>query len=411
MRLSRTLTALVTGITALTVPAAPAHADPVPPGTVSERGVIRTSVNQLTGDGISTVSPPVTPPVPQPSTAPQLDATPADEAFKDQCESQDAALDETGWFRDRYSQCIRRNWIIVVHLNGVPTGYVTAEVTMLGYGSNGTREVRYVTFVDDIKKTRADNLILETVQIQASIVGCSAPLVDCPVVTSRDALVPAWRLQEDWSISFTSPDVAGGGEQRVPQTLYQRMWAYSAQPNYVWTPPVDFGTSRSRYDSASYVGAAKGAVFPEYKMTFTVDVNDPSQDESAQHILDAQENPSRTFPSWVGKSVPGKTEPLTRLYTSDGKLKDSNRTKSIATCRTIWGDYDGEVQQCDEYPFASTYQGAATGAPEPSDLQRYSVRVIDGDDNVHVGRDMLENNFYKTNRVLDGDQFLVHVDH
>jgi hypothetical protein len=187
------------------------------------------------------------------------------------------ALDETGWFRDRYSQCIRRDWIIVVHLNGVPTGDVTAEVTMLGYGSNGTREIRYVVFVEDIKKNLAPNLILETVQIQASFAGCSAPQVDCPPVTARDVPVTAWRLQEDWSISFTSPDVAGCGEQRVPQSLYLRMWAYSLQPNYVWTPPVDFGTSRSRYDSAPYVGATKGAVFPEYQMVFTVDLNDPTQ--------------------------------------------------------------------------------------------------------------------------------------
>jgi hypothetical protein len=53
---------------------------------------------------------------------------------------------------------IRRDWIIVVHLNGVPTGDVTAEVTMLGYGSNGTREIRYVVFVEDIKKNLAPNL-------------------------------------------------------------------------------------------------------------------------------------------------------------------------------------------------------------------------------------------------------------
>jgi hypothetical protein len=38
------------------------------------------------------------------------------------------------------------------------------------------------------------------------------------------------------------------------------------------------------------------------------------------------------------------------------------------------------------------------------------VRVIDADDNVHVGRDMLENRFYKVNRVLDQDQFRVRVD-
>lgn len=401
MRLLRAVTVVLTAASALSVPALPADAEPASP----ERGVVRSTATYLPGKSRQTS----TPPAPQQS-APQHRDTPEDEEFKEQCEDQDAALDETGWFRDRFSQCTRRTWIIVVFLNGVPVGDVTSKITMLGYGSNGSREIRYVVYVDDIKKTAAPNLILETLQIQVNFAGCSSPQVDCPLLTGRDAPVAAWRLQDDWSVSFTSPDVAGGGEQRVPQTLYLRLWAHSPQPDFVFDPPFDSSTSRSRYDSATYVGASRGAVFTDYQMVFPVNLNDPTQDESARHILDAQEHPERTFPSWVGKSVPGKTEPLTRLYTPDGQLKESNRTKSIAMCKNVWGEYDGSVQQCDEYPFASTYQGAMTGAPKPSDLQRYSVRVIDGNDNVHVGRDLLENNFYKTNRVLDKDQFTVRVD-
>ncbi|MFI0793628.1 hypothetical protein ACH4OY_13195 [Micromonospora rubida] len=79
-------------------------------------------------------------------------------------------------------------------------------------------------------------------------------------------------------------------------------------------------------------------------------------------------------------------------------------------CKTIWGEHNGSVQQCDEYPFASTDERASTGAPQPSDPQWYSVRVIDAEDSVHVGRDLLESDFYKTNRVLDHDQFYVRVD-
>ena len=91
----------------------------------------------------------------------------------------------------------------------------------------------------------------------------------------------------------------------------------------------------------------------------------------------------------------------------------------MSLCKQIWGQHDGFIQNCDEYPFASTCEGSHTGAPEPTDLQRYSVRVIDAgtgrrggalpDDNQHVGRDMLENAFYKLNRVLDRDLFLVRV--
>jgi hypothetical protein len=114
-----------------------------------------------------------------------------------------------------------------------------------------------------------------------------------------------------------------------------------------------------------------------------------------------------TFPSWVGKSVPGKTVPLTRMHNKTEN--DNNRNKSVALCKNIWGEYNGQIQNCDEYPFASTYEGSHTGAPEPTDLQRYSVRVIDATDNQHVGRDLLENQFYKKYRVLDGDLFLVKV--
>lgn len=408
VRLSRAATAVTATLTLLLAPllvGRPAHAADSDHAAVAQRGVVRSSASYLPGRQLASDGHRV----PEPATPTQRRDTPQDEAFKQQCASQDTALDESGWFRDRYSQCTRRTWIITVFANRVPVGTVTSNITMLGFGSNGSREIRYVVYVENIRKVGAPNLVLETLQIQVSFAGCDPSVVRCPVLTGRDATVTAWKLQDDWEITFASPDVAGGGEQRVPQSLYLRLWAHSPQPDFIFDPPFDSSTSRSRYDSASYVGATRGAVFTDHQLVFTVDLRDPTQDESALHILDAQTRPDRTFPSWVGKSVPGRTEPLKRLYTPDGKAKEANRTKSVALCEEIWGKYDGNIQNCDEYPFASTYQGAATGAPEPDDLQRYSVRVIDAADNIHVGRDLLENQFYKGNRVLDGDLFLVRV--
>jgi hypothetical protein len=66
--------------------------------------VVRTAVNQVIENSRQTVTPPAAQPSAASPSAPRQSATPEDEAFKQQCESQDAALDETGWFRDRYSQ-------------------------------------------------------------------------------------------------------------------------------------------------------------------------------------------------------------------------------------------------------------------------------------------------------------------
>lgn len=111
-------------------------------------------------------------------------------------------------------------------------------------------------------------------------------------------------------------------------------------------------------------------------------LKDPAVDQSARHILDAQQLPERTFPSWARKTVPGATEPLHRLIDKDKqqKKKKKNRENAIATCNDVWGDYSGTKLQCDEYPFASTKEGAAASG------NRFSDRLIEGTDNETGGR-------------------------
>ncbi|NJP52472.1 hypothetical protein HCJ93_21030, partial [Streptomyces sp. SBST2-5] len=56
---------------------------------------------------------------------------------------------------------------------------------------------------------------------------------------------------------------------------------------------------------------------------------------------------------------------------------------------------------CDEYPFASTQEGSTKGD------NRFSVRLIDGDDNETGGRRL--DQMYTLNRMLDGDAFYMKI--
>ncbi|WP_436994743.1 NucA/NucB deoxyribonuclease domain-containing protein [Streptomyces sp. enrichment culture] len=155
-----------------------------------------------------------------------------------------------------------------------------------------------------------------------------------------------------------------------------------------------------RFDYAGAVaGKYEGTVFTEARVELVLSLSDDAIKESTRHIRDAQQYPERTFPSWPGKTVPGKGEPLHRLINREEQ--DANRDRAIDTCHDVWGNYEGTRPQCDEYPFSSTHEGANAGN------DRYSARLIDGDDNEAGGRRL--NSMYTANRILDGDPFYVKV--
>ncbi|WP_309049223.1 hypothetical protein [Streptomyces sp.] len=106
---------------------------------------------------------------------------------------------------------------------------------------------------------------------------------------------------------------------------------------------------------------------------------DPEVKGSALQIYDAQKRPERTFPSFVGKSVPGEKKPLHRLVDKD--KQDENRAKSISECKKVWGNYTGSGLESDEYPCASTREGpprATTASPSASSMAGTTVQAGNG---------------------------------
>lgn len=108
--------------------------------------------------------------------------------------------------------------------------------------------------------------------------------------------------------------------------------------------------------------------------------------ELAKHIQDAQN--TRNLP---GKH--GTTRYLTRL-TDKTKIKANRNTSCPSSLERPAG------KQCDEYPFASTWQGAKTGGS-------YSRRMIDAKQNEGGGRAL--GSFYLYNRIIEKDRFLVWI--
>ena len=128
-------------------------------------------------------------------------------------------------------------------------------------------------------------------------------------------------------------------------------------------------------------------------------------EEFTDHITQAQQS-----------GLPGGSavSPLHRL--TDSTLINANRNKA---CPSSYPRPEGK--DCDEYPFASTYEGAYTGggtartfpwcqitlAGTPSTGPTgYSVCMIDASENRSAGS-VMNSSLFRPYRVLDGDAFII----
>ncbi|KOU37645.1 hypothetical protein ADK54_31560 [Streptomyces sp. WM6378] len=268
------------------------------------------------------------------------------------------------------------------------------------------------------------------------------------------APVAAWTAlsragRTTYSYSFGSDPSAG--DQKTREKLATAVFAGIFQPYTPENPPT---TSRIqacvsgheevactapdlvRFDSARYLWTPRiqeqglvfnqGTVFPRV-MPFLRYHTSPSygMPQAAQHILDAFTQPANTDPKWPGKTIPGKWpgkdfvpgtpgEFLHRM-TGNAKAVRQNRYYARKTCIAVSAPADYVVdpvtgqrsRECDEFPFASTKEGAAARDSAGNLLNRYSARAIDGSQNRLGGNELAD--WYALDRILDGDEFSIDV--
>ncbi|MGK5630082.1 NucA/NucB deoxyribonuclease domain-containing protein [Streptomyces sp. URMC 123] len=145
-----------------------------------------------------------------------------------------------------------------------------------------------------------------------------------------------------------------------------------------------------RCDNTPYVSpqGKGGCVYPRYTPTYELSTLDAKVDQVAWHIYWAQNNLNNAW------GVKGRGPVLTR--TADTELIKKNRATACPpnTPRPVG-------TSCDEYPFASTHQGASKN-PD------YSCHMVPDTQNTAEGRDY-RNPWYKANRLLEEDPFWVSI--
>jgi hypothetical protein len=187
------------------------------------------------------------------------------------------------------------------------------------------------------------------------------------------------------------------------------------------------GPGEVRFDSAAYNRRAQlGSVFPDATPALRYDRSDTSDPSApvepyfgvaavADHIGDALEDPGSTYPTKTDKKLPGGNalNPMHRLVPALGPneeaRRDDNRSVVESTCKSAnmpGRPAEGEALDCDEFPFASSYEGAARYQYEGDPyLNDFSVRYIGRDENQEAGRRL--GTWYDNDRILSHDPFII----
>ncbi|MFI6991371.1 NucA/NucB deoxyribonuclease domain-containing protein [Nonomuraea wenchangensis] len=113
-----------------------------------------------------------------------------------------------------------------------------------------------------------------------------------------------------------------------------------------------------------------------------------------------------TFPDLrQAKAIPGGSpqSPLSRVKYSP--QVDANRGFARKTCELEFGaeELSPKDKECDEFPFASTEQGAAYAKPE----HNFSVQVLSKEQNQGYGAVVTA--WYSNNRMLRQDKFYMRL--
>ena len=165
---------------------------------------------------------------------------------------------------------------------------------------------------------------------------------------------------------------------------------------------LDLPTVQVRCDNATGGTSSPGCVFPDYPAALIYSIS--AHPSLALHVFEAQQS-----------GLPGGSYDAPLSRNTDEILNDANREEACGDALTIAG------LSCDEYPPASSQQGLAfeEGAGRRTSEGCYfddlpinqtgpygvSVCMIEeGDQDAQGG---LNSQFYRANRVLDGDPFVI----
>ncbi|MEV0134859.1 hypothetical protein AB0H83_41185 [Dactylosporangium sp. NPDC050688] len=365
-----------------------------------------------------------------------LVGTPQDD-LKRTCRNEhfNQATTREGWMADRFNRCFTGHRKVTLYkLGGGPVPVMIAETewdyTLVGLAQSANRIVDWYLTFDNWEERGGEERV--TTPLKISLSGCTTTSVSClPTSGAVERPLGNWRTDPQTQITMLSPNGTGVGDTFVIYNQIKLSMAITPSDPEItpWTEN-NMTSAEIRFDSAgsALASSANGTVFSDFSPTFDLAAlaraanNTAGVQESIQHIDDALHHVDRTWPSFVGKAIPGEYKPelgseqrpLRRMTGTDRIDKNRDRAKKV--CVDVWGDGAATPNlNCDEYPFASTYEGAYWSTTEADgDTNGWmqwngSARMIGEIDNQDAGNLYLNNRFYKANRILDNDKFFVAI--
>ncbi|MCC9738478.1 hypothetical protein [Streptomyces sp. MNU89] len=324
------------------------------------------------------------------------------------------------YLKSRFAMCAGTQFVQTWAKNGRPVGQSSFTLWVISTVPSRTdRTVHYRYLFTDFFKAG-------TTQTSGLKINTDADLKTWPSRTTKKqgGEVPptksfdALKANPEYLHTMLHEPGEGRGKDDVVTMAYQPFVTVTFPAPYL---PPQTGRTRvgfliAQWDKASYLfnkngggnpKKAGGAAFPVLVYLPYSAKAGASEQAVAQHLDDAHRRPATTKPENPDKIVPGfgTKQPLHRLHHNEQR-RNANRSTAVATCTKYWGsDYatsdPAGPRECDEFPFASTYEGAAHSRYNTSMAKdNYSARPLRKSDNGAAGNILAS--FLNRNRIVDG---------
>jgi hypothetical protein len=354
----------------------------------------------------------------KPRATPSVTPPVFDQNFYNECRSGIQANNPFGWEKDHYHWC--RTGVIEWRRTRTGVLELRMPVTLMALTNNGSRDVWTFIKFESVEYLPGSTFTpLHNFQWGSGCAG-STPTTTCTRQSGSGFFHHLGDLPGIVDSDILTTD--GTSSTEVDQkTQHALEWdGIIFQPGSL-SLAVAFGKTDPaipfRCDTAgSYMNnIAMACIFTDVIPFIEFSISDPGVDESAAHYWAALNDPGNTSPIDPNKVIPGRYpdgDLLHRLFyprtidlPTGGQIiqtKELNNRVARQTCDAWFPNYNANGGfACDEFPFASTQEGAAEGSGA------FSVKPIDFNDNSRSGSAL--GAWYARDRILDGDYFAVNI--